>query len=288
MQTATTDPDWTPSAALLPPAGRRAVAAWRVEDGGMDRRREAIAEETPVALLYNGQPFAVMMASPTDLADFARGFSLAEGIVGAVSDISAIETVTAERGIEIRLTIDAGYANALAARRRHLAGRSGCGLCGVDSFAAALRPLEKVTSPLSVPGVAIRRASAALPLLQALNREVGALHAAAFASCAGDILAVREDIGRHNALDKLIGAIVAEGIDPAAGFVLVTSRCSYEMVHKTASAGIALIAAVSAPTSMAVDLAARLGVSLIAFAREGRFTIYAGPERISEGARTST
>ncbi|NJO54645.1 MAG: formate dehydrogenase accessory sulfurtransferase FdhD, partial [Bacteroidales bacterium] len=127
------------------------------------------------------------------------------------------------------------------------------------------------------------------PLLQALNREVGALHAAAFASGAGDILAVREDVGRHNALDKLIGTILADdGIDPAGGFVLVTSRCSYEMVHKTASAGIPLIAAVSAPTSMAVDLAARLDVTLVAFAREGRFTIYAGPERISEGARTST
>jgi FdhD protein len=264
--------------------GSRRVEALRFSDEKPHHRGEDIAEEVPVALIYNGRSFVVMMASPLDLEDFGRGFSLTEGIVETAGDIESIEIVAVERGIELRMTIGAGYANALAARRRNLAGRSGCGLCGADSFASALRPVAKVSAKLIVAARAIRRASADLPRHQPLNRAVGAMHAAAFASSDGDILTVREDIGRHNALDKLIGALIVSGVDPASGFVLVTSRCSYEMVHKTASAGIALIAAVSAPTSMAVELAAKHGVTLVAFVREGRFTIYAGSNRIGEAS----
>jgi FdhD protein len=269
------------------PAGARRIDAVRFHDGEASARREAIAEETPVALVYNGQPFVVMMASPLDLEDFARGFSLTEGIVDAARDIEAIEIAQAPRGIEIRLTIGAGYANALSVRRRNLAGRSGCGLCGADSFASALRPIAKVAAPLTVPPAAIRRAVAELPHRQTLNQAVGAVHAAALASADGTLVMVREDIGRHNALDKLIGALAHAGIDPAAGFVVVTSRCSYEMVHKTASAGIALIVAVSAPTSLAVELAAKHHVTLAAFARDGRFTIYAVPDRIGAARAAS-
>jgi FdhD protein len=273
--------------AAAPPDGACRVNAVRFSNGEASFRREAIAEEVPVALIYNGQPFVVMMASPLDLEDFARGFSLTEGIVDAPGDIESIEVATVARGIEIRLTIRVGYANALSVRRRNLAGRSGCGLCGADSFASALRPIAKVSAPLTVAPAAIRRAAAELPQRQFLNQALGAIHAAAFASPDGTLLLVREDIGRHNALDKLIGALADSGIDPASGFVVVTSRCSYEMVHKTASAGIALIAAVSAPTNLAVELAARHNVTLAGFAREGRFTVYAGPNRVGR-ARAAT
>lgn len=255
---------------------------WVITEQSARPQRETVAEEVPVALIYNGNSFAVMLATPADLDDFARGFSLTEGIVGSLSDIEAIETAPVSRGIEVRLTIDVGWANALAARRRNLAGRTGCGLCGADKFSDALRPIAPVKAPLAVTSAAIRRATVQLPLLQALNAEVGALHAAAFVAADGNIVMLREDIGRHNALDKLIGALAVAGTDRSKGFVLVSSRCSYEMVHKTAAAGIGLIAAVSAPTSLAIELATNLNVALLGFARDGRFTVYACPARIAE------
>ncbi|NVO17793.1 MAG: formate dehydrogenase accessory sulfurtransferase FdhD [Rhodoplanes sp.] len=254
---------------------------WLVTEETAGRRRETVAEEVPVALIYNGTPFAVMLATPADLDDFGRGFSLTEGVVGSLADIESIAVVPVSRGIEVRVAIGADWALALATRKRALAGRTGCGLCGVDQFSEALRPVARVTAPLVVAPAAVRRAIAELPGLQALNQRVGAVHAAAFADASGRILALREDVGRHNALDKLIGALPALGIDPAEGFVMVSSRCSYEMVHKTAAAGIGLIAAVSAPTSLAVGLAAKANVALLGFARDGRFTVYAGAERIA-------
>ncbi|WP_201159740.1 formate dehydrogenase accessory sulfurtransferase FdhD [Rhodoplanes elegans] len=244
-------------------------------------RRETVAEEVPVALIYNGTTFAVMLATPADLDDFGRGFSLTEGIVGAPSDIGPIEVVPVGRGIEVKITIDEDWALALATRKRALAGRTGCGLCGVDQFSEALRPVARVTSALVVAPAAVRRAMAELPAHQLLNRRVGAVHAAALADRDGHIVALREDVGRHNALDKLIGAVTADAIDVSERFVLVSSRCSYEMVHKTAAAGIGLIAAVSAPTSLAIGLAAKANVALLGFARDGRFTVYAGAGRIA-------
>lgn len=265
-----------------PPQGTRYFDARRFTTVGVEDRVEPIAAETPVALLFNGQSFAVMLATPADLEDFARGFSLTEDVVGSTDEVLAIEIVEVSRGIELRVTIPEDRAAALAARRRSLAGRSGCGLCGVDRFSDALRPVEAVAVATRFAPEAVRRAVGAMADLQVLNAGVGAVHAAAFADARGRILQLREDIGRHNALDKLIGTLRVAGIDPASGFVLVSSRCSYEMVHKTAVAGIGLIAAVSAPTSLAIELASKVGVCLAGFAREGRFTVYANPSAIAD------
>jgi FdhD protein len=227
-----------------------------------------------------GHSFAVMMASPTDLVDFALGFSLSEGVIETAAEFLAAEVVPLARGVELAVTVTESRALALRARHRALAGRTGCGLCGVDSIAEALRPIPRLDVTTRIAAAAIDRAVAAFPADQPLNRLTGATHAAAFADLDGRILATREDVGRHNALDKLIGALAAGGVDAATGFVVVSSRCSYEMVHKTAAAGIPLIASVSAPTGLAVDLAEKVGIGLAAFARDGRFTVYAGCERI--------
>ena len=260
---------------------RRQVTALRRTAGSGSSRAEIVAEETPVALVFNGLSFAVMMATPVDLEDFARGFALTEGLVEHPDEIFDIEVTAAGRGIEVRLKIAAGRFAALRARQRALAGRTGCGLCGVDSIDDALRPVARVTSPARFEAAAIIAAMAAFPSGQVLNAEVGAIHAAAFADQTGQLLAVREDVGRHNALDKLIGAIGAAGIDAGSGFVVVSSRCSYELVHKTAAAGVPLIAAVSAPTGLAIDWATAAGIALVAFARDDRFNIYAGADRLA-------
>lgn len=267
-----------------PAAGSRLLGARRFTRSGVEQRIEPIAEEVPVALLFNGQSFAVMLATPNDLDDFARGFASTEDVVGSIDEISAIEIVAETRGIEVRVTIPEDRAAALAARRRSLAGRSGCGLCGVDRFSEALRPVEALERARAITPAALRRAVAAMAELQILNARVGAVHAAAFADGEGRIRLLREDIGRHNALDKVIGGIAAAGLDPADGFVLVSSRCSYEMVHKTAAARIGLIAAVSAPTSLAIELAEKVGVCLVGFAREERFTVYATVAGVAEAA----
>lgn len=267
------------------PAAVRRVPARRHGPGGPSadataERDEPVAEETPVALVYNDRSFAVMMATPTDLTDFAFGFSLTEGVIETDEEFLAAEVVPLPRGVELRVRITESRALALRARQRALAGRTGCGLCGVDSIAEALRPVPRSVTTTMVPEAAIHRAVAAFDAHQPLNHETGATHAAAFADLDGRILMAREDVGRHNALDKLIGGLAAAGIDREQGFVVVSSRCSYEMVHKTAAAGIALIASVSAPTGLAVDLAAKVGIGLVAYARDGRFTAYAGGSRI--------
>ena len=280
-------------AAPLPSATRRVVAR-RHGPGGPAHQpadeatgRETVAEETPVALVYNGHSFAVMMASPVDLVDFALGFSLSEGVIERPDEFLAAEVVPHARGIELVLTIAEARALALRARTRSLAGRTGCGLCGVDSIAEALRPVARLAATTRLAAAAIDRAVAAFPADQPLGHATGATHAAAFADLDGVVRITREDVGRHNALDKLIGAVVAAGLDPAAGFVVVSSRCSYEMVHKTAAAGIPLIASVSAPTGLAVDLAEKVGIGLAAYARDGRFTLYAGCDRIVDQLKNS-
>jgi FdhD protein len=264
-------------------SGSRLVAATRfsASDGGP--RQELIAEEVPVALVYNGFPFAVMLATPTDLEDFAAGFSLTEAIVTDIGDIAGIRTQVEDSGVEVHIRIAKERYMLLRERhRRNIVAGSSCGLCGSDSFAEALRPVEPLASRQSFAPQAICRAMAAFPGLQTLNQSVGAVHGAAFATSDGTIVAVREDIGRHNALDKLVGFLARNGIDRTAGFVAVSSRCSYEMVHKTAAAGVPLIAAISAPTALAVRFAEATGIGLAAFARDGRFSLYATQSRISE------
>ena len=257
-------------------------AAHRLTAGGEETLDEIVAQEVAVALVYNGISHAVMMATPCDLEDFARGFSLTEHIVEKPSEIYDIEVEPVPRGIEVRLTIAGQRMAGLQERRRTLAGRTGCGLCGVDSIDEAMRPVAVSASRVTVSRRAIERAMAALPGEQRINRLNGATHAAGWAVADGTLLAVREDVGRHNALDKLGGAIARlEGARAAPGsFVVVTSRCSYEMVHKTAALEAAAIAAVSAPTSLAIEIAEQAGIALVAFVRDGRLTVYANPQRI--------
>ncbi|MFO1160122.1 MAG: formate dehydrogenase accessory sulfurtransferase FdhD [Reyranellaceae bacterium] len=259
-------------------------SARRLTAAGEEMLDEVVAEEVAVALVYNGVSHAVMMATPCDLDDFARGFSLTERIVEKPSEIYDVEVedtaMSCGRGIEVHLRIANQRMATLRERRRTLAGRTGCGLCGVDSLEAALRPVTQASSPGTVQRRAIERAMAALPEWQHINRSNGATHAAGWATSDGILIAAREDVGRHNALDKLAGALARlESANPGSvasgGFVVVTSRCSYEMVHKAAAIGAAAIAAVSAPTSLAIETAEQAGIALVAFVRSGRLTAYA-------------
>ena len=228
-----------------------------------------------------GRPVrAVMMATPCDLEDFARGFTLTERIVQKPSEIYGIEVEPKGRGFEVEIEIASQRMVGLQEQRRSMAGRTGCGLCGVESLAAALRPVPVTASSVPVSRRSIERAMAALPGHQAINRDNGATHAAGWAAADGTLLAVREDVGRHNALDKLAGALARQGSVGDGGFVVVTSRCSYEMVQKAAAIGAAAIAAVSAPTSLAIETAEQANLALVAFVREGRLTAYAIPDRI--------
>jgi FdhD protein len=247
---------------------------------GSEALDEIVVEEVAVALVYNGVSHVVMMATPCDLEDFGRGFSLTERIVEKPSEIYDIEVEPAGRGIEVRMEIAAQRMAALKERRRSLAGRTGCGLCGIDSLEAALRPVPTVRADARVSRRAIDRAMAALPALQHINRLNGATHAAGWATADGTLLSVREDVGRHNALDKLCGALALAGNVEAGGFVVVTSRCSFEMVQKAAAMDAAAIAAVSAPTSLAIETAEQAGIALVAFVRDGRLTAYANADRI--------
>lgn len=245
---------------------------------------DAVAEEVPVALVYNGVSHAVMMATPAHLEDFALGFSLTEGILENPSELFEIEVQDTPDGVAVQMTVAARRFQALKERRRNLTGRTGCGLCGVDSLEEAVRPVRAV-APVRVGVEAIRRAVDQLPQWQALNDVARSLHAAAWADRDGRVLLAREDVGRHNALDKLIGAMVAERIDPATGFAIVTSRCSYELVQKATAAGISILVAVSAPTALAMRIAEAAGLALVALARADSFRIYTYPERIGSRVR---
>lgn len=264
----------------MSPDGTVRRAARRLTAGGSESLEEAVAEEVAVALVYNGISHAVMMATPCDLEDFGRGFSLTERIVAKASEIYDIDAEPVGRGIEVRLEIAAQRMAGLQERRRSLAGRTGCGLCGVDSLDAALREVPAVAQPRPVSRLSIERAMAALPAQQRLNRPNGAMHAAAWASLEGTLVAVREDVGRHNALDKLIGALLRGGIDPASGVCLITSRCSYEMVQKAVVTGFPILVAVSAPTLMARRLAEAHNLTLIALARHDSAVLVSHPERV--------
>ena len=241
---------------------------------------ETLADETPVTLIFNGVPHAVMMATPADLEDFAIGFSLTEGIVERVTEISRVSVVRYSRGIELMVEVPDERAAALRERHRRLSGRTGCGICGASSVDEVLRELPTVQSETRIEAAAVTRAMHELAERQPLNAATGSVHAAAWASRDGALTHVREDVGRHNALDKVVGA-VANARSPAHdGFLVITSRGSFELVQKAAILQVGLLAAVSAPTALAVRVAHSVGLTLVGFARDDRLTVYTHPTRI--------
>lgn len=246
------------------------------QNGSVAGLEDSVAVELPVALVYNGVSHAVMMATPADLEDFAFGFSLTEGILGSREELYGLEVHEEANGIAVHLDIATARFMALKQRRRSLAGRTGCGLCGTESLEQAIRSVASVVAP-PVPDEAIQLALEALHWHQPLQRDTGAVHAAAWCGLDGEVVMTREDVGRHNALDKLIGAVLKQRLDVQQGFALVSSRASYEMVHKSASVGIGCLVAVSAATSLAIEQAQQAGLKLVGFARPGRHVIYHQP-----------
>lgn len=252
---------------------------------GVHSDTRIVPEETPIALSYGGSTHAVMMGTPADLEDFAVGFSLTEGIIGSLREIEAISVVEEIRGIDIQITLGEDKEEALRVRRRHMAGPVGCGLCGIESIDQAVRPVPHVSSATVELGANdVATAVAALNDLQPLHRETHAVHGAAFFVPGRGVVAVREDVGRHNALDKLIGAVIGQGIRGDEGAVIVTSRVSVEMVQKTAILGSPILIAISAPTALAIRTAEEAGMTLVALARGPDFEIFTRADRIKTGA----
>jgi FdhD protein len=251
----------------------------RIGSGGPTHQTRTLPEEVPVALVYNGSTQAVMMATPSDLEDFATGFSLTEGIITRPAQIEELEIAPHAQGIEIQMWLSPDRAEALTTRRRAMAGPVGCGLCGIDSLEQATRPLPRVTARPGLTPAQITAATDALRAAQPLHDQTRAVHAAGFLTPDG-LTTAREDVGRHNALDKVIGALARAGTDPASGALVLTSRISIELVQKTALAGCGLLIAVSAPTSRAVAAAREAGITLAALARDGVAEVFTHPDRI--------
>ena len=255
-----------------------AVRRWDVH--GTRNTSDAVAEETPVALTYHGVPHVVMLATPQDLEDFAVGFTLSEALVSDASEIRGVEVQAGPLAIDVRVRIDAQRFSALLQQRRNLTGRTGCGLCGAETLDQALRTAPALQGRVMVSIDDLHGSLAELAALQPLNSRTGSVHAAAWAVPGRGVQYVREDVGRHNALDKLIGALVRADVDRNAGYVIITSRASYEMVLKSATVGIAFLAAVSAPTALAIRVAERAGLTLVGFARADQHVVYAHGERL--------
>lgn len=264
----------------LPPVVQQVPVHCATRDGGAIDRIDVLAEETPIALVYNGVSHAVMMASPADLEDFAVGFSVSEGIAANKADLGGIEVVPVENGVEVRIELSSRAFWNLKERRRSLAGRTGCGLCGVDSLDQTVRDLPRIENDLKVSLAAVHRALDTLPAAQVYNRAARSMHGAAFAGADGTLKLVREDVGRHNALDKLIGAVLRGGFDAASGMCVITSRCSFEMAQKTIAAGFPILVAVSAPTLMAQRLAEAHNLTMVALARPDSVVLVSHPERL--------
>jgi FdhD protein len=240
---------------------------------------DAIAEEVPIAFVYNGVSHVVMMATPQDFHDFAVGFSLTEGIVNSVADIYSVETQKDDNGVLLQIEISSECFAKLKEKRRNLTGRTGCGLCGADSLESAIRWPEQVNNTTTVRHEVLEKTFSELTAKQPLHLKTGATHAAAWADVTGHIKLVREDVGRHNALDKLIGAM-STAKESNDGFVALSSRISYEMVQKAAVMGIEIVAAVSAPTGLAIELAQKTNVTLVRCNKQRGINIYTYPARI--------
>jgi FdhD protein len=258
---------------VIAPSDRVKRDVWRRQ--GFASGERTIPEETAVSFTYDSGSYAVMMATPQELEDFAYGFSLTEGIVGS------IEVIEQDLGIELRMRLAAPRSATYGERRRHRAGPTGCGLCGIESLAEAMRTPRKVPGEVSFQPEEIMKALDALAPAQVLNHETRAVHAAAFWLPGHGLVAVREDVGRHNALDKLVGALARRGINGGKGFVVFTSRVSVEMIQKAAAVGVPLAVAVSAPTALAVRVAKAANMTLVAVARQDGFEIFTRQDRIT-------
>jgi FdhD protein len=261
------------------------VSVQRWKDGQLTRTTDFVTEEMPVSLVYHGVPHVVMLATPADLEDYAVGFTVSEGLADP-GEIQSVEVVPGTDSIEVRIGIAGERFSELLRRRRNLTGRSGCGLCGAETVEEAIRPPVQVARGPTVTSADLHAALLQLESLQPINSRTGSIHAAGWVlpgqGEGKGIQLVREDVGRHNALDKVIGALVRSGTDVAAGYAVITSRASFEMVQKAVAAGITLVAAVSAPTALAVRLAEQAGLTLVGFARRDRHVIYSHPHRLAE------
>ncbi len=264
----------------LEPALSVSAQQWRVGDAAPTPIARTTPEEAAIGVCYDSAPYAVLMATPADVEDLAIGFTLSEGIAAA-RDIVEVRVGEHPDGFVADVLLTArGARTAKTSRRRNLEGRSSCGLCGVQSLKDAIRQVAPVADGLTVKRGAIQAALAELETRQVLGAATRAVHAAAWADRSGRLMLVREDVGRHNALDKLIGAAHRAGLDPGAAFVVVTSRCSYEMVEKTAVAGVSLLVAISAPTALAIRKAEACNLTLVALARADGHTVFTGAQRV--------
>ncbi len=263
-------------------AAASTAPALRVDGSARTPVEASLAAEVPIAFEYNGIAHAVMLATPADLHDFALGFTFSEGLIDARAEFYGMEVLTSEQGLTLAIDIAAAAFSRLKERRRTLAGRTGCGICGTESLDQVLRPLPDLSArQFTILPAALARAHAGLANVQPLQHATGAAHGAVWCTVDGTIVCAREDVGRHNALDKLIGALLRDGTDTSWGFALITSRASVEMVQKSATAGIAILTAVSAPTALAARVAESCGQTLIGFARGATFNVYTHGGRIS-------
>jgi FdhD protein len=252
----------------------------RIDDNGVRETSSVLAEEVPIALVYNGRPHVVVMGTPTDLEDLAVGFSRTEGIVDEGAHIERVEVIRASHGVELQIQIPEASALRLAERTRGIVSRTGCGLCGVESINDMLHVPARVASRLHVTADALSAVGSQLSRQQIINNETSTVHAAGWATADGELSVVREDVGRHNALDKVLGALSRAGIVASSGFVVVTSRASYEMVQKAATCGVELLAAISRPTGLAIRFAEAADMTLVGLLRGKTANIYCRPERV--------
>ena len=251
--------------------------------GAVSKASRVVAAEVPIALIYDGGTEAVMMASPCDLEDFALGFSLNDHIISNREDLIGLDIVEVDRGIELRIALASGVREGLVTRRRLRAGPVGCGLCGVESITEALRPLPVIGSAVTLSSDEIVQAMIDMTIMQALNAQTRAVHAAAFYISGQGVVLVREDVGRHNALDKLAGALSRSGLQARDGAILITSRVSVEIVQKAAMMGAPIIAAISAPTSLALEEATAVGITVVGIVRDDGLDVFTHGGRINHG-----
>jgi FdhD protein len=268
----------TAAAAALAVSSQVAVERW--SDGTLAATTDLVAEEVPVALVYHDVPHVVMLATPADLEDYGVGFTLSEGLVARMDEIRGVEVTRGAGVADVHLSVAWERFTQLLQRRRNLAGRTGCGLCGAETAADAIRAPAPVPAGVTISAAQMHAAIEQLGTRQPINARTGSVHAAAWVLPQEGIQLVREDVGRHNALDKSIGALARAGADFSSGYMLITSRASYEMVQKCATLGISLLVALSAPTAFAVRLAEQTGLTLVAFARRDRHVVYANPWRL--------